>query len=443
MAMNTEDSLREYLRLFVRIPLVGRIGPLARTFDFVADAAPGVKEILAVGKLVLRGARAPLRPRRRRRRGERPHRRPARRAAARSASSSRSASSATRREWMIDILDDPARTGARHRHDAGGDAGHRDDRAARPGRARETERRRRGVIVNRVLPALFGRARGEVFADAARDDAHAAARCRRRRPAGGRPCSTPPSSTEARRRHGAGHLDRLRDGARADAADAVRPRAVHPATGPRASSRQVAEALDRRSSADGRRGRPRGPMSDLDRAARGQGDDHRLRQRAASARRRSPRRSARRPRRTSAARCSCSPSTRPGGWPPRSASSRSATPRPACPTRRSPTAGVEPRGELWAAMLDTKAGVGRADPPPRARRETRDAVLANPLYQNITGRFVQSHDYIAMERLYEIHASRPLRPGHRRHAAVAQRPRLPRRAERGWPTSSAAGCCAG
>jgi anion-transporting ArsA/GET3 family ATPase len=51
MAMNTEDSLREYLRLFVRIPLVTRIGPLARTFDFVADAAPGVKEILAVGKL--------------------------------------------------------------------------------------------------------------------------------------------------------------------------------------------------------------------------------------------------------------------------------------------------------------------------------------------------------------------------------------------------------
>jgi anion-transporting ArsA/GET3 family ATPase len=51
MSMNTEDSLREYLKLFVRIPLVGRIGPLAHTFDFVADAAPGVKEILAVGKL--------------------------------------------------------------------------------------------------------------------------------------------------------------------------------------------------------------------------------------------------------------------------------------------------------------------------------------------------------------------------------------------------------
>ena len=37
--------------------------------------------------------------------------------------------------------------------------------------------------------------------------------------------------------------------------------------------------------------------------------------------------------------------------------------------------------------------------------KTRDAILANSLYQNITGRFVQSHDYIAMERLYEIHAS--------------------------------------
>ena len=51
MTMSTEDSLREYLRLFVRIPFIGRIGPLARTFDFVADAAPGVKEILGVGKL--------------------------------------------------------------------------------------------------------------------------------------------------------------------------------------------------------------------------------------------------------------------------------------------------------------------------------------------------------------------------------------------------------
>lgn len=51
MAMDTEASLREYLKINLRLPAVGRIGPLARTFDFVADAAPGVKEILSVGKL--------------------------------------------------------------------------------------------------------------------------------------------------------------------------------------------------------------------------------------------------------------------------------------------------------------------------------------------------------------------------------------------------------
>jgi anion-transporting ArsA/GET3 family ATPase len=51
MAMDTEASLKEYLRLHLKVPLLGRIGPLARTFDFIADAAPGVKEILTVGKL--------------------------------------------------------------------------------------------------------------------------------------------------------------------------------------------------------------------------------------------------------------------------------------------------------------------------------------------------------------------------------------------------------
>ena len=75
-----------------------------------------------------------------------------------------------------------------------------------------------------------------------------------------------------------------------------------------------------------------------------------------------------------------------------------------CPTEAFADAGVEPRGELWAAMLDTKQSwddlVRRHAPD----AQTRDAILANPLYQNITGKFVQSHDYIAMERLYEIHS---------------------------------------
>ncbi len=66
--------------------------------------------------------------------------------------------------------------------------------------------------------------------------------------------------------------------------------------------------------------------------------------------------------------------------------------------------GIKPRGELFAAMLDTKASwddLVRRHAPDVA---TRDAILTNPLYANISGRFVQSHDYIAMERLYEIHS---------------------------------------
>lgn len=51
MQLNTEASLREYLKLNLRIPMVGRIGPIANVFDFVANAAPGVKEILTVGKV--------------------------------------------------------------------------------------------------------------------------------------------------------------------------------------------------------------------------------------------------------------------------------------------------------------------------------------------------------------------------------------------------------
>jgi anion-transporting ArsA/GET3 family ATPase len=68
-------------------------------------------------------------------------------------------------------------------------------------------------------------------------------------------------------------------------------------------------------------------------------------------------------------------------------------------------AGVEPRGELWVAMLDTKQSWDDLVRMHAPDAKTRDAILDNPLYKNITGRFVQSHDYIAMERLYEIHAS--------------------------------------
>jgi anion-transporting ArsA/GET3 family ATPase len=68
-------------------------------------------------------------------------------------------------------------------------------------------------------------------------------------------------------------------------------------------------------------------------------------------------------------------------------------------------AGVEPRGELWAAMLDTKQSWDDLVLRHAKDEETAYRILENRLYHNITARFVQSHDYIAMERLFEIHAS--------------------------------------
>ena len=52
MAMDTEASLREYLKVNLRVPVMGKLGPLARVLDFVAEAAPGVKEILTIGKIM-------------------------------------------------------------------------------------------------------------------------------------------------------------------------------------------------------------------------------------------------------------------------------------------------------------------------------------------------------------------------------------------------------
>jgi anion-transporting ArsA/GET3 family ATPase len=68
-------------------------------------------------------------------------------------------------------------------------------------------------------------------------------------------------------------------------------------------------------------------------------------------------------------------------------------------------AGIEPRGELWAAMLDTKQSWDDLVLRHAKDEETAYRILENRLYHNLTARFVQSHDYIAMERLYEIHAS--------------------------------------
>lgn len=51
MSMDSEASLRQYLSLQLRLPRAAVAGPVARMFDFVASAAPGVREIVTVGKL--------------------------------------------------------------------------------------------------------------------------------------------------------------------------------------------------------------------------------------------------------------------------------------------------------------------------------------------------------------------------------------------------------
>jgi len=91
--------------------------------------------------------------------------------------------------------------------------------------------------------------------------------------------------------------------------------------------------------------------------------------------------------------------------PPRSGSARLRGPRALqVPPSAFEQVGASPRGELWAEMLDTKLGWDNlvslhAPDPATAKR-----ILENSLYQNISGRFVQSHDYIAVERLYELHS---------------------------------------
>jgi anion-transporting ArsA/GET3 family ATPase len=56
-------------------------------------------------------------------------------------------------------------------------------------------------------------------------------------------------------------------------------------------------------------------------------------------------------------------------------------------------------------MLDTKQSWDALVMRHAPDKVTAQRILDNPLYQNISGRFVQSHDYIAMERLYELHTT--------------------------------------
>ena len=56
-------------------------------------------------------------------------------------------------------------------------------------------------------------------------------------------------------------------------------------------------------------------------------------------------------------------------------------------------------GRLWVEMLDTSRGWDALVDAVAPDRRTRDQLLDNRLYRSLTRRFVQSHDYIALDRL--------------------------------------------
>lgn len=67
-------------------------------------------------------------------------------------------------------------------------------------------------------------------------------------------------------------------------------------------------------------------------------------------------------------------------------------------------AGVDPGGgELWATMLDSKATFDDVVVRYSEDREASDAILDNRIYKQISGALAGSQEYMAMERLYEIH----------------------------------------
>lgn len=161
MSMDTEASLRQYLALQMKLPLVARVGPLAKMFDFLANAAPGVREIVTVGKLcwevrerhydlVIVDAAASGHI--------------VSQLAAPQAINGLVQVGLIRQQtgWMLDILGDPAQTGLAI-VTTPAEMPVQETLELRDRVAAETNVDLVTIIVNRVLPELFGRGEEEVF----------------------------------------------------------------------------------------------------------------------------------------------------------------------------------------------------------------------------------------------------------------------------------------
>jgi anion-transporting ArsA/GET3 family ATPase len=66
--------------------------------------------------------------------------------------------------------------------------------------------------------------------------------------------------------------------------------------------------------------------------------------------------------------------------------------------------GVEIEGELWAMMLDAKATFDELVARQAPDEESRDRVLDNRIYQQISNALAGSQEYMAMEKLFELHS---------------------------------------
>jgi anion-transporting ArsA/GET3 family ATPase len=66
-------------------------------------------------------------------------------------------------------------------------------------------------------------------------------------------------------------------------------------------------------------------------------------------------------------------------------------------------AGVEMRGELWAMMLDAKRTFDELVERHAPDEQTRDRILQNRIYEEISNAMAGSQEYMAMEKVYELH----------------------------------------
>jgi anion-transporting ArsA/GET3 family ATPase len=73
-------------------------------------------------------------------------------------------------------------------------------------------------------------------------------------------------------------------------------------------------------------------------------------------------------------------------------------------TRKFSAVGVKPKGELHALMLDTKTTFDRVVHRYAPTPEQAERIIANRFYRNISSTLSGTQEYMAMEKLYELHS---------------------------------------